>query len=935
MKTIKIFVASSEELKEERELMASLANDLSTKLEKIGIQVIAVEWENLDSSMGEPHKQEEYNEKLRECEMCMVLYWTKFGKYTKTELETAYKEKVNGKNPQKLWVYFKEVNDPTKEITNELKEFRDSFPIKYGHFYTPFANFDTLKAHFLLQFVEYQSQELQGKSIVEVKDGKVTVGGKMYVDLQNVPFAGNNKEYKDKLSQLKTVKKILTITDEDDPDYKDYQEQLKTLHKEIKEMEEGLWDTALMITRLSNTRCSERLKRAADLFEKGDNNGARAVLNEEEIEHDIEHNLNLIKLGEEGKEGLKTNIEELSLKMRLLRTADFKFKDDKYNQIETVFKKELKCTIALYGEESVDHYKLLKCSRRYLHEQPIRYIPYLNKAMEISKREYGISSDETISLYKDLIWGNGMHGLTNKVFELYKEVLPVIMDKYGEYSEEYYSWLSNYGKRLVAEKNFSEAGHVLKKCVELCRNSHNFIGIKKSYNDLALMYLRSHNIPKVEEVYDEYISEQVDKSNPTALLYEYLEIARYLERSSSFSEKYYKKALDIALKLNDKSSLVDIYKGISEIRLRLADYCSEISYLEKAFEICNDMWKYEILTRLANSYTRTGDYNNALKCAEQSIEYYAVSRCQSSRSNPQIEYFKLLTKISRSFNDFEKAEYYAKHGLEYSINQGSRISTIYYFFEELGIISCRVGNYDKALDYYNQAIQYSGDKTDLYRRTRMLSRIGWVYRAMGDNAKAEAVYRESIALYKEEEKHLNSAPLGDKNRNLIGLARTHADICRFFLWTSQFDKAQNSLSKSLEYSKSKAIGLMDRDLLQARIYVGKGMYEDAIKQLEGNKPDEQLKYQWQNIMAEAYINWGKNPEALEWTNLLLQEYVDDPFVHEMAGDYYAKFGDEVRAIEHYEFGLNLLIKNRISRLAENRFRTKIEQIKNSHNIIDN
>ena len=199
MKTIKIFVASSEELKEERELMASLANDLSTKLEKIGIQVIAIEWENLDSSMGEPHKQEEYNEKLRECEMCMVLYWTKFGKYTKTELETAYKEKVNGKNPQKLWVYFKEVNDPTKEITNELKEFRDSFPIKYGHFYTPFANFDTLKAHFLLQFVEYQSQELQGKSIVEVKDGKVTVGGKVYVDLQNVPFAGNNKEYKDKL----------------------------------------------------------------------------------------------------------------------------------------------------------------------------------------------------------------------------------------------------------------------------------------------------------------------------------------------------------------------------------------------------------------------------------------------------------------------------------------------------------------------------------------------------------------------------------------------------------------------------------------------------------------------------------------------------------------------------------------------------------------
>ena len=88
MKTIKIFLASSEELKPEREMMASLANSLNTVLEKQGIQVIAVEWENLDASMGPLHQQEDYNIKLKECEMCMVLYWTKFGMYTKTELDT-------------------------------------------------------------------------------------------------------------------------------------------------------------------------------------------------------------------------------------------------------------------------------------------------------------------------------------------------------------------------------------------------------------------------------------------------------------------------------------------------------------------------------------------------------------------------------------------------------------------------------------------------------------------------------------------------------------------------------------------------------------------------------------------------------------------------------------------------------------------------------
>jgi len=316
MKTIKIFIASSNELEKERLLMASLANDLSTKLEKVGIQVIAVEWENLDASMGAPHKQEEYNEKLRECDMCMVLYWTKFGMYTKTELDTAYNEKIAGKNPQKLWVYFKENDDPSKQQTEELKEFRDSFPTKYGHFYTPFANFDTLKAHFLLQFMEYQSQALQGKSIVEVKDGKVTVDGKEYVDLQNVPFAGNNEEYNDLIKDIEELQEDLEDMSPDNPRYARKAEKLLKNKEKLAKMESSLWETALMITKLSTTKCSERLQRAMELFNQGDNKGAQAVLNEEEIERDVQHNLNLIKLGEEGKKGLKTNIDEYLLKIQ-------------------------------------------------------------------------------------------------------------------------------------------------------------------------------------------------------------------------------------------------------------------------------------------------------------------------------------------------------------------------------------------------------------------------------------------------------------------------------------------------------------------------------------------------------------------------------------------------------------------------------------------
>ena len=217
--------------------------------------------------------------------------------YTKTELDTAYKELQAGNNPRKLYVYFKNGAEPTEE----LKEFRDSFPTRYGHFFTPFENFDTLKAHFLLQFMEYQSQVLINTNAIEIKDGKVVFGGIEYVNLKNVPFAGNNEEYNEIKDEIAELQEDLENLSPDSPRYAKKSEKLQKLQEKLSKMENSLWDTALMITRLSTTKCSERLKRAMDLFTAGDNKGAQAVLNEEEIERDVEHNLHLIQLGEEGK----------------------------------------------------------------------------------------------------------------------------------------------------------------------------------------------------------------------------------------------------------------------------------------------------------------------------------------------------------------------------------------------------------------------------------------------------------------------------------------------------------------------------------------------------------------------------------------------------------------------------------------------------------
>jgi tetratricopeptide (TPR) repeat protein len=917
---IKIFLASSKELEKERLVFADLVGHLNNALESRDISISLVKWEYVDASMGPEHKQEEYNKLLKDCDLCIVLYWTSFGKWTKIELDTAYKEKCAGRNPKKLYVYFKD----GEGISEELQRFRDGFPDNYGHFFSEYKNIDTLKAHFLLQFMDYLSLTYQGRSIVEVKNGKVTIDGKEYVDLQNVPFAGNNKEYKDKLRAYKFIKTSLSKMDSDDPDYKEFQEEFRTLQKEIQQMEEGLWDTALMITNLSNTRSSERLKRAADLFEKGDNKGARAVLDEDEIAHDIQHHMNLVRLGEEGKAGLMIDIDELYLKLKLLKTADFKYQDEKYGQTESVFKRILDCTIVLYGKYSEETLRTLLRSRFYMFEQPKRYIPYLDDAIFISKKVFGISSESTTSILNTLIRANKKQGNKNRVVELYKEYLPVIIEKTGENSKDHLSWLSQLGKYYANEKDVSEAEHIFKKCIELCQNTNNIEGLANAYFNMADLCLLNKDSHGAKRYYDMYISITTVESDREKLLKENLLIARYLANKNKLAEVYFLQALEIARELNDDEQTAYIYEDISTIKSRIDDVNSEISYLEKALRLCPNEIKFRILTKLANRYNDLGDYNNAMNFAKRSLEYIQYGKLKEDVL--KISYFSLLSRISRRFNDLEKADYYGKLGLECALEK-QILRDVYKFYRILGHVSCRMGDFTQALNYYNSALEYKGKDTSLHTKTEFLSLIGWVYFAIGDNKSAERVYYDAISVYEDERLHLEWATPFEKDRNSRGLARTFANICRFYIWTDQFEKAQDALSKSFDYSTSKGIGLMDRDLLQARIYLGKKMFEETKKQLESTKPSIPILYQWKSIMAELYIDWGKEKEALEWTNQLLIDFADDPYVYELSGKYYAKFGDYENSLKQYETGLKMLIETKSSQLAIDRFKSEIEEIR--------
>ena len=142
MSTKQIFIASSSELKRERIELVDLMQDMNDDLEGRNIKLKPILWEYMDSSMRAERKEDEYLIKLRESEICIVLFWQILGEYTVEELDVAIGEMQAGKCPKEVHVLFKE---PAENAAEELISFKKDFYNKYHFIPKSFNNTDSLR----------------------------------------------------------------------------------------------------------------------------------------------------------------------------------------------------------------------------------------------------------------------------------------------------------------------------------------------------------------------------------------------------------------------------------------------------------------------------------------------------------------------------------------------------------------------------------------------------------------------------------------------------------------------------------------------------------------------------------------------------------------------------------------------------------------------
>ncbi|MFT5892219.1 MAG: internalin A, partial [Dokdonia sp.] len=151
-KRIKIFLASSSELKAEREQFELFILRENHKLYKKGIYIELVVWEDFIDAMSKDGLQNEYNRAIQSCDIFVSLFFTKVGKFTLEEFETAFGQFKETGRPL-VYTYFKNALVSMEDISDEIQsmlDFREKLK-DLGHFRTIYKNTEDLKLQFKIQ----------------------------------------------------------------------------------------------------------------------------------------------------------------------------------------------------------------------------------------------------------------------------------------------------------------------------------------------------------------------------------------------------------------------------------------------------------------------------------------------------------------------------------------------------------------------------------------------------------------------------------------------------------------------------------------------------------------------------------------------------------------------------------------------------------------
>lgn len=146
MQIRKIFLASSEELRDDRIAFELMVGQLNQEwvLRDTFFQLVV--WENFIDAMSKEGLQNEYNKAIRGCDIFVLLFFTKVGPYTEEEFEAAFGAFQTTNKPL-IYTYFKDSVVLTGDIDDtivSLLKFKAKLKA-LNHYHTRYRGAEELK----------------------------------------------------------------------------------------------------------------------------------------------------------------------------------------------------------------------------------------------------------------------------------------------------------------------------------------------------------------------------------------------------------------------------------------------------------------------------------------------------------------------------------------------------------------------------------------------------------------------------------------------------------------------------------------------------------------------------------------------------------------------------------------------------------------------
>ncbi len=149
-KVVRIFLASSAELREDRDALDLYLRRQNDRLRREGLYLEIVRWEYSLDAMSRTRLQDEYNREVRNCDVFVSLFATKTGKYTEEEFDVAHQAFLETGKPL-VYTYFWKATISTSESNLDdamsLRKFRRKLK-NLGHFPTEYESAADLQRQF-------------------------------------------------------------------------------------------------------------------------------------------------------------------------------------------------------------------------------------------------------------------------------------------------------------------------------------------------------------------------------------------------------------------------------------------------------------------------------------------------------------------------------------------------------------------------------------------------------------------------------------------------------------------------------------------------------------------------------------------------------------------------------------------------------------------